>query len=265
MDNPQERDGGLETPVSTTTEPVPQSEAPVAEVSAIPEAAEPAAPQSKKQLIASIIIGALLIGGAGYYVYTEYYAKGGAVAVVNGKNIYQKEFDESMNLVGQNPEFYGVDAASPDAEKQKQDRAMDILVNNALLITAAEAAGFSVEKEDIQATYDELVAQLGSEEVLKTEMAAVGLTKRKLWNNIRDRELVNKYLESEMPTESVAVTDEEVDGFIKSLQDSNVELPENLEEIKPSIEAEILAQKQQQLVNALLTDLRTTAVIEIKI
>lgn len=263
MDNPQERDAGLETPTNVAVEETLVPEASTTEGAS--PVAEPAAAQSKKQLIASLVIGALLIGGAGYYVYSEYYAGGGVVAVVNGKDISQKELDESMKVVEQNPEFYGIDATSPDAEKQKQDRAMDILVNNALLITAAQKAGFSVEDEDIQATYDELVTQLGSEEVLKTEMAAVGLTKRKLRSNIRDRELVNKYLESEIPTASIEVTEEEVDGFIKSLEDSNVALPEDLEEVRASVKAEILNQKQQQLINVLLTRLKEEAVIDIRI
>lgn len=255
------------TPESETA-----STAPVANPTTAEVATEAPAPEiiveevrsSKLHLILAVVVSLLILGGAGYYVYQNYYVNGGAVAVVNGKNIYKKEFDESLALVQQNPALYGIDPQATDAPAQIETQALEVLITNALLITAAEDGGFAVTDEDVESTLSELVTQLGSMEELETQMAAVGLTEDKLRRNIRERELVDQYLAAETNIENITVTEEEVVEFVSMLTSQNIELPP-LEEVRPQIEAEIKTQKQQELIDGVIARLRGEATIEVRI
>ncbi len=212
-----------------------------------------------KKLIAAIAIALILLGGAGYYAYTMY-TTGGTVATVNGKKIYQNEFNESVALIQQNATLQGVETTPADISAQ----ALEVLVNNALLITAAEGAGFEVTADDIQKKYDELATQLGGAEALAAKMTEVGLTEEKLRKNIAERILSDLYIESVTTIEELSVSDEEINEFIKSIDIGDAELPP-LEEIRPQIESTILGQKRQQIVTDLLTKLRGEATIESKL
>lgn len=210
--------------------------------------------------IIALIIALGIIGGAGYYAYTAYYSDA-VVAVVNGKKIYQKEYTESINVIKENAAAQGIDMADEAALTEIQKQALEVLVNNALLLTASEKAGFAATKEEIQAKYDELAAQFQNAEELKTRMAEVGLTEEKLRSNIEERILADKYIESKTDIETLSVTDAEVTAFIKSLNAGEGELPP-LDQIRPQIEEEIIRQKQQKIVTDLLEELRTDAKIE---
>lgn len=208
------------------------------------------------KLVVAIIVALILLGGSGLYAYTMY-ATGGTVATVNGKKIYQKEFNESVALIQQNATLQGVETTPTDLNAQ----ALEVLINNALLITAAEGAGFEVTDEDIQKKFDELTTQLGGAEALTAKMLEVGLTEEKLRQNIAERILSDLYIESVTGIEDLSVSDEEVAEFIKTIDVGDAELPP-LEEIRPQIESTILTQKQQQIVTDLLTKLRSEATID---
>lgn len=260
------------SPVTGTPESETANTAPVANPTTAEVATEAPAPEviveevrsNKLHLVLAVVVSLLILGGAGYYVYQNYYVNGGAVAVVNGKNIYKKEFDESLALVQQNPALYGIDPQATDAPAQAQKQALEVLITNTLLITAAEKGGFAVTDEDVESTLSELITQLGSMEELETQMAAVGLTEDKLRRNIRERELVDRYLAAETDIENITVTEEEVTEFVSMLTSQNIELPP-LEEVRPQIEAEIKTQKQQELITGVIARLRGEAEIEVKI
>lgn len=215
-----------------------------------------------KKLLAAIGIAIVLLAGAGFYVYTMN-TTGGTVAVVNGKKISQKEFDESVLLIEQNATAQGIDLTEETAKKEVRDQALEVLINNALLITAATDAGFEATDAAIQEKYDELATQLGGAETLAVRMAEVGLTEKKLRANIAERILSDLYIESVTTIEELSVSDEEVKEFIKGINLGDAKLPP-LEEIRPQIEQQILSQKRQQIVTDLLTKLRAEGEVEIK-
>jgi|CXWL01.1.fsa_nt_gi hypothetical protein len=208
-------------------------------------------------------IAIALLGGASYYAYTMY-TTGGTVAVVNGTKITQKEFNENVVLIEQNATLQGADITDATTKKEIQDQALEVLINNALLLTGSKAAGFSVTDEDIQKKYDELATQLGGEEALAAKMAEVGLTEVKLRSNIAERVLSDLYIESVTPIEELAVSDVEVAEFYKTINTGDAKLPP-LAEIEAQIKEQILGQKRQQIVTDLLTKLRAEGKVEIKI
>lgn len=253
-------------PEKHTTE---QTSVPPSDVSTVP----PATPDTtiapmpfyrRHQTAIAIAIGLLILLGAGYYIYAQNYLNGGTVATVNGKSIYKKEFDDSVTLMEQSATMQGIDLSQESVKQEIRKEALNVLINNALLITAAEGAGFKATDEDIDQKYAELVTEVGGEEVLSARMAEIGLTPEKLRSNIRERILADQYLESETDVESLSVSDEEVNQFLAALNTEGTELPP-IEEIRPQIEAQILSQKQQQIVQDLIAKLRAEATIETRI
>ncbi len=217
-----------------------------------------------KQLLGAFLIALVILGGASYYVYTNHYKNGGVVAVVNGQKIYQDEFNESVTIIEQAATAQQVDITQELAKQEIKKQALDVLVNNALLIGGAQKAGFSATDEVIQEKYDELTASVGSKEELESRMVAIGLTEAKLRRNIAERIVADQYIESETPIEEITVTGEEVDALLASLNIEGAQLPP-LEELRPQAEAEIKSRKQQKIVEDLITTLKTDASIEVKI
>ncbi len=246
-----------EKTVAETTPPVCPSEG--SEHHAPPQAPASVSFYKKYQTyLVATLLSVLIVAGAIWYVY---YAPV-VVAVVDGNRIYEDELAESIALVEQAAAQQGIDPSDEQVQLEIRSQALEILINNTMLLGAAEEAGITVTPEDAQTKYDELVAELGSEEELLARMKEMGLTEKKLRSNIEERILADKYIESVTDIETLSVTDAEVDEFVKALSTGGTELPP-LEEIRPQIEAQILNQKQQQVVAELITKLRTEAEIEI--
>lgn len=236
-----------------------------------PEEGTPKKSLSKNTKIAIgiIVLGALLGGGV-YLVGKE---RANTVAIVNGFKITRDAYDESVKMITQNATVQGVDVSDPSIQSEIHTQAIDILVNNALLIEGAKAAGVTVNEEVVATEYETLVTQLGGEEELAKRMSEVGLTKEKLESNIRDRKLADGYIEAETDIENVTVTEEEVRTLYDTLippgsenakDDVENEVPA-FEDLRPQLEQQILYEKRQAIVNEFLTSLRDKAKIDIKI
>lgn len=217
-----------------------------------------------KQLLIAVCVAVILLLGAGSYVYTTQDRNGTAVAVVNGKKIYQKEYTESLTLIKQTATQQGEDVTQDAVQEAVKKQALEVLVNSALLVTAAEKKGITADNDEVQVKYDELVTQLGSQEELTKKMAEVNLTETKLRSNIRERIITDKYIELETNINDITVSDTEIAEFVKQISTGDTELPP-LEEIRPQIEAQILNQKQQQIIQDLLEKLKSEAEIQILI
>jgi peptidyl-prolyl cis-trans isomerase SurA len=218
---------------------------------------------SKKLMVAAIVFAILLIGSAGgYYYYTK--VRVDTVAIVNGYKIPRKDFNDSVAMIQKTATAQGASLADASIDAEIRKQAIDTLVNNALLISAAKKAGINIDDAKVQTEYDGLVTTLGGAENLKARMTEVGLTEEKLRSNIRERLIADAYIEAQTDIESLTVTDEEITKFLDGIKTEGTKLPP-LEEIKPQIQAQILSEKQQTIVTDLLTKLRGDAKIEINI
>ncbi len=232
------------------------------EAEVVAPATTTSAPTSKKKmyLIVAFVLVAILIGGAAYYFLV--FAQKDVVARVNGEKITQSELDESITLITQAAIANGTDPSDLVAQAEIKSVALDTLVNNKLLLGGAKNAEVEASETDIQAQIDDITAQLGGEEVLKTKMAEVGLTDEKLYNNIRERITVDKYIESATDIESATSTSEEIAAYYESMKTAGNELPP-IGEIQSQIGSMLLTQKRQEIVNGLIEKLRSEANIVI--
>jgi hypothetical protein len=187
-----------------------------------------------------------------------------AVAEVNGMKITKAEFDESLALIHQSAALQGVNLEDIATEDVVRDQALEVLINNALLITAAKSEGISASKGEIDEKYSELVAEVGDTDVFAAKMQEVGLTEEKLRKNIEDRILADKYIESVTDIEDVTISDDEILEFYNSIPDDGREIPP-LEDVKTDLGTGLKLQKQQQILESVLEDLRNSATIELHI
>lgn len=224
----------------------------------------PAEPFYKKYATyIALTVAAAIILGAGFYMYSGFGTRGAVVATVNGTKIYQAELDESINLLSQSAAAQGADVSDPATLAEIRTQALDVLISNTLITAAAKEEGITVSPEDVQKQYDELAAQFNTPEELAAKMTEVGLTEEKLRENISDRILADRYVEAVTDIETVTVTDEEIAEFVKTVSAGGTEVPP-LEEIRPQIESQLMMQKQQEIVTALIEKLRAEATIETK-
>ncbi|QQR64695.1 SurA N-terminal domain-containing protein [Candidatus Kaiserbacteria bacterium] len=211
----------------------------------------------------ALIVATAIILGAGFYMYSGFGARGAVVATVNGTKIYQPELDESINLLSQSAAAQGANISDPKTLEEIRTQALEVLISNTLMTAAAKKEGVTVSDADVQKQFDDLLAQFGTQEELTAKMAEVGLTEEKLRKNISDRILAERYIEAVTDIETVAVTEEEVAEFIKTITANGTELPP-LDEIRPQIEAQLAGEKQQKIITELVEKLRADADVVIK-
>lgn len=218
----------------------------------------------KKAIIALLIV--VVLAGLAYYAFkmAKPATNDDVAALVNGTAISKSEYNESLAMVTQNATSMGVDMTDSAIQEDIKKQALDILINNTLLIDGAKKSGITASNDEVQSEYDKLVTELGGDEALKAKMQEVGLTEEKLRSNISDRILVDAYLQKETDIENVSVSDEEVNDFYSSIAQNSTTTPP-LSDIKDQITAQLEGQKRQVIVNDFLTTLRNNAQIEIKV
>ncbi|MFA7216913.1 MAG: SurA N-terminal domain-containing protein [Candidatus Paceibacterota bacterium] len=221
-----------------------------------------------QKTIIAIVIGILVIGGSWYY-YSKNIAgsmgeNGEAVATVNGEKITRAELDKTENqiAVAQNLNIATLDEAT---RKQLETQALDNLISSELVKQAAKKSGEKATEAEIDTQLSATKAQFQDDAAYKAELTAQGISESELRSNIASDIEIQAYLKKTLPLDSVTVTDEEV----KTLYDQEVAkggegLP-TLSDISGQIKAFVTQQKQQQLVQAHLQELKAAAKIEILI
>lgn len=246
--------------VATPTISVSTEEATDTVVTTAPETA----PRNKNLMIAIAIVVLAALGAGGYYFYKTKIQGQGPVAVVNGVAIDRKDFNDSLAMLTASAAQQGADVIDPKIKSAIESQTLDTLVNNALLVGGAKAAGFAADQATIDADYKALVDQLGGTDGLKAQMEKVGLTDAKLRSNIADRVVVDAFLNAKTDLKTATTTNDEVLTFYNTLKAQSTTTPP-LADIQPMIEQQLLGQKQQTIVNDFIKTLHDAAKIQINI
>jgi hypothetical protein len=190
----------------------------------------------------------------------------GPVAHVNGIPVERAEYLENVTLYLQNAEQQGADVTDPALQEQIKQQVLDSLISTTILLSAATAANLTVNEADVDAEISIITEQMGGEEQLQIQLQNVGLTEEKLRSNITDQLLMTAYINAETDVETLTATDEEIVAFYNEISANAEEgtLPP-LADIRSQIETQILAEKQQEVVDAFLASLQENAEIEIAI
>ncbi len=219
----------------------------------------------KKKLLPIIII-VIIILGVGAYVYTNQLNKGEVVAVVNGEKLYKAEVDENTQRIIQIAELQGQPAESEEALAAIANMSLGIMIDNMILIDAAEEAGYSVSNDEIEARYQEEVSLYESEAVFEEQLATINLTVKELRENMHDELLVKKYFDAAIEEANLGVTQEEIkvryDAYVEA-NASNAEVEiQTLEVLQNDIEEVLAVEKERIFIEGLVEQLKEEAEVE---
>lgn len=184
------------------------------------------------------------------------------IATVNDEELTRAEFNRIRQQVLQTAQQQGMDLNDSETMAQVYSQATDTLVNTELIRQAAMSAGITASEEEVQDRFDEIVEQVGGQEALEESLQQLGLTEDSLQSDVEQELIIQRYLESSIDSDSLTATDAEIDELYEASGGAEAGLPP-LEEVRPQIEQQILANKENEMVNELVESLRAEADIEL--
>lgn len=290
-----EKEAAAETTETTTAE---QSTAPAADTSetAVPEDNTTAQPEAGEKagsmtgvIVGAIVLALLMIGGVWYFMsgtnVTQQPAgtgtdEAGATATtllgldegeptdpvveVNDEVLERAAYNRLRQQLAGTAQQQGMDLRASSTIEQINNQALDTLVNTELIRQAAVAAGQQVEGSAVDTRFNEIVEQVGGTDALASSLEELGLTEASLRADVEQELLIQGYLDTQTDTESFTATEEEVTALYNEAGGEDAGLPP-LEEVRPQIEQQIEANKEQEAINAIVDALRDDAEVNILI
>lgn len=197
---------------------------------------------------------------------------GEVVATVNGEEIAREELDAMLEQQKQQYQMQGMDMESEEMSDmlvQLERQILDSLIGNHLMAQAAEEKGISISDEELEEEYQELAAQFGGEEELKQQLEAAGITKEEIKEdiarNLPAQKYLELYMEENLAEEELEFSEEELKALYDQYSAQMGEDFGEFEEVKPQLEQELRQQKENEIIQKHLEDLREQGEIEIKI
>lgn len=183
------------------------------------------------------------------------------VATVNGEPITQRELSQSITQFGEAAQAQGVDTTNEESQAQLREQALTVLVNTELLRQAAVARDITISEEAATEQFETIRSDIGGPDALAERLSVLGLTEEELRAQIREELVIQELLDSLFLEAEVEVTEEEIQSTYQQAAAAGNELPP-LEEVRPAIEEQLLAQKEQQVIDQFLAEQREAATIE---
>jgi len=177
-----------------------------------------------------------------------------AVVSVNGNEITGDKYNNIYKQLKTMLHMYGEDVS--DLEMLKEET-VAILVEQELIRQDATESGIEVTEDDAQAEIDTIIDTNG-EEALTAMLEQYELTEDEFRNQLTDDLITIKYIETEFDVEVTEAEIEEQYNLIKEQEEEVGELEEYEEQIRQSISE----QKQGELLETRITELRENAEIE---
>ncbi len=219
---------------------------------------------SKEKIVSIVVIVVVIAGIAGIAVYGGKKASLSkapvAVAYVNDAPITKDAFDAQVTTALNNLKSQGVDVASSTIIAQVKVQVLNDMVNDALVSQEIAKAKIAATQQQIDAQYQTLVSQAGGTDKLASQLAAANLTDAQLRANIAKQLAVRSYLISKIDMNSATATVQEIKSYYQQAINGQKN-PPALNAVAEQIRQQLIANKQQALINALLNTLRAGAKI----
>ena len=241
----------------------------------------PKAPQSFARRfnlagIAALLLATGLIGGLQYFGIVDLRnisSSGLAVSAtdseavlvrVNGTEITNGQVEKRLEQLKSVYTAQGVDLEASGQLEQFRASVLDEMINNALLLDAAQKEGISVTDAELDSEYTNLLNMFGGEEALNEQLTLVGMTKEDLRTNLREQKIITAYIANHSDLGSAEVSDEEA----KTYYDQNVATAADpasvppFEEVKEMLKEQIAQERTSSLIAVLIENLKKDAQIE---
>jgi peptidyl-prolyl cis-trans isomerase SurA len=184
------------------------------------------------------------------------------VVTVNGTEIVNRELEVSIEQFTQMAASQGVDITNESIQSEIRSQAVEVLVNTELLKQEAANRGVSISDEEVATRLASITEEIGGEGALDERMTSLGIDAMQLQDDIREELLIQSLLNQVFADASIEVTGEEIAAVYEDAGGSDAGLPA-IEEVSEQVEAQIIAAKEQEAIDALLVGLREGAEIQI--
>jgi peptidyl-prolyl cis-trans isomerase SurA len=173
------------------------------------------------------------------------------LAIVNGEEVTSSEVEEVEELFLQ------------QGQQVSQEEALNQVVSEVVLSQKVEEEGVSVTTTQAETIIEnQLASQNATLEQYKNQLQMQGISYEKQLDSVKSQVATQKYLESKLDGKGINVSEEEAKEFYETYkQQSQEELPA-YEELKPQIVASLEQQKEQQMQNAIIEELKADANIK---
>lgn len=187
------------------------------------------------------------------------------IVEVNGEIISAYDLSISQQQIAAAARAQGVDVTDPDTIGSIKEQAIEMLINTELLRQEAKKRNITVSEDEVEARYNQLITEVGGEEILAQRMNEFGVTEKILFRDIKNELTIQKLLDEVFASseEEMVVSEAEVKELYDSVGGEAGGLPA-LEEVREQIVQQIKSTKEQQVVNNFVETLRTQATIDIK-
>jgi parvulin-like peptidyl-prolyl isomerase len=217
----------------------------------------------KRSLIVALVA---VLAFAGYWFFGR---SSDIAAVVNGREIPRAELNARVDEASEQYAMYGIEVNSSLLSQIRQE-ILDELIDEALLIQGAAAAGITIDESEVDEYYLSMVESYESEEVFLVLLAEYGFTVESFRTRIREQmsvqRLADQFIEDNVDPADLAITEAEMkeryDYYTEMMDD-----PPPFEEVKEYIAEELRNERIQELyiIDTLIMQLRDGADIQIKI
>jgi parvulin-like peptidyl-prolyl isomerase len=180
------------------------------------------------------------------------------VATVNGDDVVGSDLRTSINQIAATAQLQGIDITDPNVQTEIQQQAVEVLINTALLEQEAAERGIEVSDEEVEARIEALVQEVGSQELLNERMEALGIDDDMLVEDVRSELVIQNLLDQVFSEADIVVTEEEISAFYESSGSAD-----ELDAIRPQLEAQLQVSKEQQVLDEFISELRTDAEVEL--
>lgn len=192
------------------------------------------------------------------------------VAVVNGEDITREEFASAYEGQFQQAVASQQMTGQPVDQDALKTQVADLLVNNRLLVQAAEDAGYTATEADVDAQIEEVAAQNGFEsvEAVLDAFAEQGVSEEQVRADAASQYQINQYLDAE--TEVAEPTDEELreqyDAFAEQAEvhGGEGEVP-SFEDVRDQLAEQARTESTNAAVSQILEDLRAAGDVTINL
>lgn len=173
---------------------------------------------------------------------------------INGTEINGAKYNNVYKQYKTMLHMYGQDVSDLDMLK---DETVLILTEQELIRQDALDSGIEVTEEDAQEEIDNIIKTNG-EEAIQTMLEEYDLSEEQFREQLMDDLLMVRYIESEF---TVEVTDEEVEEQYNQMKEQSEEVGE-LQEYEELIRQSVMEQKQREMLEARIEELKEEAEIE---
>lgn len=177
------------------------------------------------------------------------------VVSINGEDVTGEQYNNIYRQLKTMYQMYGQDVSDQDMLK---DETIDVLTEQELIRQDALESGIEVTEDEVQEEIDNIIETNG-EEAIDTMMEEYELSEEEFRNQMMNDLVTIRYIEEEFEAE---VTDEEIEEQYNQLKEESEEEIGELEEYEEMIRQSLAQQKQNELLENRISELKETAEIE---